>query len=85
MIISSNVDPMEIIEHTTHEWAWMNGVCLQIKDLQFVDSKTVVSLYKVSKLDPKDVILVEMKRILIKMQDKAKEDGLDKDLWDFSR
>jgi hypothetical protein len=62
----------------------MNGVRLQIKELQSIDSETVVSFYKVSKLTPKDVILAKMTKILIKAQDMAKEDGLKDDLWDFS-
>ena len=52
MIVSSDVEPKEIINRTTHEWFWMNCACLQIKELQFVDSETVV-IYKVSKLTPK--------------------------------
>jgi hypothetical protein len=62
----------------------MNGVHLQIKELQSIDSKTVVSFYKVSKLTPNDVILAKMTKILIKTQDMAKEDGLEESLWDFS-
>ncbi len=62
----------------------MNGVHLQIKELQSIDSKTVLSFNKVSKLTPKDVILAKMTKILIKVQDMAKEDGLEEDLWDFS-
>ena len=62
----------------------MNGVCLQIKELQFVNSETVVSIYKVSKLTPKKVILEELKRILIMAQEKAREDNLDFELYDFT-
>ena len=50
MFVSSETPPKDIIDRTTHEWARMNGVRLQIKELQFVDSETVVSIYKVSKL-----------------------------------
>ena len=84
MFILSEVDPTDIIERTTHEWARMNGTRLQIKELQFVESKTVVSFYKVSKLTPREVILVEMKKILLMAQDKARQDGLDHGLYDFT-
>jgi hypothetical protein len=84
MASSSKVEPKEITKSISHEWAQMNGVCLQIKELQSIDSKTVVSFYKVSKLTPKDVILVKITKILIRVQDMAKEDGLEDNLWDFS-
>jgi hypothetical protein len=46
MVISSEVNPTEIIERTTHEWSCLNRARLQIKDLQFMESETVVSIYK---------------------------------------
>ncbi len=48
MVASSEVEPREIIDRVMHEWARLNGTRLQVKDLQFVDSKTVVSIFKVS-------------------------------------
>lgn len=84
MFVSSMVPPKDIIDRTTHEWARMNGVRLQIKELQFVDSETVVSLYKVSKLTPKDVILEELKRILLMAQEIARQDALDSELYNFT-
>jgi hypothetical protein len=45
MIVSSEVTPKEIIDRTTHEWARLNRVRLQVKELQFVDSETVVTFY----------------------------------------
>ncbi len=84
MIISSEVEPKEIIECISHERAWMNGVRLQIKELQSCDSETVVTFYNALKLTPKDVILAKLTKTLIKAQNMAKEDGLEDDLWDFS-
>jgi len=46
----------------------MNGVRLQIKDLQFIESETVVSIYKISKNNSKDVLLAEVEKILIMTQ-----------------
>jgi hypothetical protein len=37
---------------------------MNIKDLQDIDSKTVFSLFKVSTLKRKEVILVKLKKIL---------------------
>ncbi len=53
IIVLSEVAPKEIIERTTHEWASLNGVRLQVKELQFVESETMVTFYKVSKLIPR--------------------------------
>jgi hypothetical protein len=83
MFVSSEIPPKVIIERTTHEWARTNGVRLQIKELQFVNSETVVSIYKVSKLTPKAVILEELKKILIMAQKKARADELDYKCFDF--
>ena len=83
MFVSSETPPKDIIDRTTHEWARVNGVRLQIKELQFVNSETVVSIYKVSKLTPKDVILEELKKILLMAQEKARKDDLEPKLYDF--
>jgi hypothetical protein len=48
MVVSSEVEPKEIIDCVTHEWARMNGTRLKVKDLQFVDSKMVISIFKMS-------------------------------------
>jgi hypothetical protein len=42
-----------------------------------------VRIYKNSKLTPKDMILAELKKILVMAQDKAREDDLDTNLYDF--
>jgi hypothetical protein len=41
---------------------------MNIKDLQDINSETMVSLFKVSTLTRKEVILAEQKKILIKTQ-----------------
>ncbi len=84
MVILSEVEPKEIIEHTTHEWSRMNGMRLQIKDLQFIESETVVSIYKVSKNTPKDVLLAELEKILTMTQERARDDNMDEGDFDFS-
>jgi hypothetical protein len=83
MVVSSEVDPKEIIERTTHKWVRLNGSRLAVKDLQFIDSETVVSIYKISKSNPKDVLMRELEKILHMTQEKAEEDGLERDLYDF--
>jgi hypothetical protein len=84
IIVLSEVAPKELIERTTHEWARLNGVRLQVKELQFVESETVVTFYKVSKLTPNDVLIAELKKILLMAQARAREDELEEDLYDFS-
>ncbi len=64
MVVSSEVEPREIIDRVTHEWARLNGTCLQVKELQFVNIKTVASIFKVSTATRKEVIHAELKRIL---------------------
>jgi hypothetical protein len=44
----------------------------------------VVTFYKVSKLTPKGVILAELKKILLMAQERAREDKLDEDLYNFT-
>ncbi len=83
MIVSLEVPPKDIIDHTTHEWARLNRVRLQVKELQFVDSETVVTFNKVLKLTPKTVLLAELRRILSMAQERAKDDALEEDLYDF--
>ncbi len=84
MIVSLEVAPVDIIECTTHEWARLNGARLQVKELQSVKSKTVVTFYKVSKLTPKAVLLAELRKILLMAQERAKADDLEEELYDFS-
>jgi hypothetical protein len=84
MVISSEVEPNKIIKCTAHEWLRMNGVQLQIKDLQFMESETIVSICKVSKNTPKDVILKELEKILIMTQEKARDDNMNLEDYDFS-
>ncbi len=72
MVIQSEVKPKEIIQCTKHEWAKMHGVRIQIKDLQFIESETVVSICKVLKNTPKDVLLAELEKNLIMTQEKAR-------------
>ncbi len=66
--VSSAVDPKEIIERCLHEWMHIGGTRMNIKDLQDINSKTVVTLFKVSMSTRKGVILAELKKILTKVQ-----------------
>jgi hypothetical protein len=83
MVILSKVEPKEIIERTTHEWSRMNGMRLQIKDVQSIESETMVSIYKVLKNTPKDVLLVELEKILIMTQERARDDNMDEGDFNF--
>jgi hypothetical protein len=83
MVISSEVEPKEIIERTTHEWACMNGVRLQFKDLQFIESEKVVSIYNVSKNNPKDVLMAELEKIRIMTQERARYLNMNEEDYDF--
>jgi hypothetical protein len=84
MVVSSKVEPKEIIERNIHEWARLNGTHLQVKDLQFVDSETVVSIFKVSITMNKEVIHAELKRILLNAQAKAQIEFMDQEKNDLS-
>jgi hypothetical protein len=83
MVISSEVETQEIIEHTAHEWAQLNGMWLQVKDLQFIKSETNVTFFKVSTATPKDVILADLSKILIAAQDMAEADSMDLNDYHF--
>ncbi len=83
MVILSEVEPKEIIEHTTHEWLRMNKMRLQIKVLQFIESETMVSIYKVLKNTLKDVLLAELEKILTMTQGRARDDNMDEVDFNF--
>jgi hypothetical protein len=85
MVVSTSVPPGEIIERITHEWACIGGTRIAVKDLQNLDSKTVVSIFKVSTATDKSIILAELKRILSNAQAKAETKGIEfYDKYDFS-
>ena len=85
IVVSSSVPPVEIIQRITHEWARIGGMRIAVKDLQNLDSETVVSIFKVSTATDKKVILAELKRILSNAQAIAEIKGMDHlDKYDFS-
>ncbi len=57
----------------------LNGMRLQVKDIQFVDNKTVVSIFKVSTAMNKKMIHAELKRILLNAQAKAQIEFMDQE------
>jgi hypothetical protein len=83
MVVSSKVQPQEIIDQMTHEWACLNSTQLQIKDLQSTESETVVTFFKVSTLTPKEVILAEFTKVLLEAQRRVLDDLLDTSIYDF--
>ena len=74
MVISTEVDPLELIDRVTHEWSRLNGTRLQVKDLQSISSETVVTFFKMSTATPKNVILAELNKILLKAQNHSRND-----------
>ncbi len=85
MVVSSEMDPKEIIERITHEWSRNGGTWIMIKELQDLDSETVVSIFKISTATRKDIILAELKRILNNAQAIADSQGLEvHEQYDFS-
>ena len=84
MVISSESPPQEIIDKVTHKWLRLNGTHHHIKDLQSIDSEMVVTFFKVSTLTPKEVLLVELTKILHEAQKRAQDDLLDTTTYDFS-
>jgi hypothetical protein len=64
LIVSCGVKPQEIINQIAHKLNKLGGTQLQIKELHDLDSKTVISLFKVSMATRKEVILAELLKIL---------------------
>jgi len=86
MVVSTQVEPSELIDRLTHEWSRINGTRLQIKDLQSISSETVVTFFKMSTATPKKVILAELTKILLETQRRIKEEGMKSDdFYDFSK
>jgi hypothetical protein len=79
MVISTKVEPLELINRLTHEWSRLNGSQLQVKDLQSISSEMVVTFFKMSTATPKKVLLVELARILVEAQKRCRYDLLAKD------
>jgi hypothetical protein len=85
MIISTEVEPSELINRLTHEWARLNGMRLQVKELQSISSETVVTFFKMSTSTPKKVLLAELTRILLETQKRCGEEFKDRqDLHDLN-
>ena len=85
MIISMEVEPSELINRLTHEWARLNGTRLQVKELQSISSETVVTFFKMSTYTPKKVLLTELTRILLETQKRVVEEFKDRqDLYDLN-
>ena len=79
MVISTEVDPLELIDRVTHEWSWLNGTCLKVKDLQSISSEMVVVFFKMSTTTPKQVLLAKLNKFLLETQKRCREDLLIKD------
>ena len=85
MVISTEVDPKELIERVTHEWSRLNGTRLQVKDLQSISSETVVTFFKISTSTPKNVILAELTKILLEAQTRSRNDVSSDDYFDLAK
>ncbi len=77
LVISLDIDPLEIIARTTYEWTRINGQHLQIKELQDVASKMLVSFFKLSMETAKGVIIAESEKILNEAREMAAKDDDD--------
>ncbi len=84
MIVSTEVRPQELTDCVTHEWARSGGNRLKIKDLQTIESKTVVTFFCVSTMTPKAVLLAELRTILLQAQQRASEEALDTSTFNFT-
>ncbi len=84
LVVSSAVDPKEIIERCLHEWTCSRGTKMNIKDLQDINSESMVNLFKVSTLTRKEVILAEPRKILFKAQWLAQDKSGDMMKYDFT-
>ena len=85
MVISTEVDPLKLIDRVTHEWLRLNGTRLQVKDLQSISSETVVTFFKMSTATPKNVILAELIKILLEAQSRSRNDYTKSDeIFDYT-
>jgi hypothetical protein len=77
MVISTQVEPLELIDRLTHKWSRINGTRLQV--MQSISSETVVTFFKMSTATPKKVILAELIKILLETQKRIKEEAMKTD------
>jgi len=82
LIISSSVEPKKFIQRCFHEWARNGGTRMHVKELQYIHTETVVSMFRVSTATQKDAVIGELKMILMKAQDLAHDEDITK--FDFS-
>jgi hypothetical protein len=85
MVVSTEVEPQEIIKRTTHKWAHLSKIRLQIKDLQFIESKTVVTFFIVPTATPNEVVLAKLSKIPIAAQGMAEVNIMVLKICDFSK
>jgi hypothetical protein len=68
MAIAMGTDPEELISKVIHEWQRMGGVCLQIKELQTFESKTILLLFNIFTATNKKILLAELQEIFTAAQ-----------------
>jgi hypothetical protein len=68
LIVSLDIDLVEIIACTSYKWTQTNGQHIQVKEFQGMTSKTVVSFFKLSTETHKAVIIAKFMKILIQAQ-----------------
>ncbi len=63
-----------------HEWHWIGGVRLQIKELQTFKSETILSLFNIFTSTNKKILLAELHEILTEAQTRVQEHDAT-DFW----
>jgi hypothetical protein len=83
MAVATDTDPDELILRVIHEWHRMGGVHLQIKELQTIESETILLLFNIFTATNKKILLAELHEILTAARSHIQEQDPLEFWWGF--
>ena len=78
---ATDTAPEDLISQVIHEWHRIGGVCLETKELQTFESKTILSLFNIFTSTNKKILLAKLHEILMEAQSRVQEQDAIKFWW----
>ncbi len=78
---ATDTAPEDLISRVVHEWHWIGGVRLQIKEIQTFKSETILSLFNIFTSTNKKILLAELQEILTEAQSRVQEQDATEFWW----
>ena len=79
--IATDKEPEDLLSRIIHEWQRRGGIPLWIKELQSLESDTILAFYNIFTATPKKYILQEFCAILLELQSMAQELDTTEFFW----